>query len=153
MSRKLKKVHDELHELGPNIRIERGPPLRVGKAAEELLSDANTATHYHLPKRFKSDDGQVMEKVATDALGKPIRKGEIITYLDWNRPRDEQGWYLYRRETKEPRMIVADHDENGFPKRGKDHEIITKPDPNDWREVGYFETYEEAMAEAEKLPD
>jgi hypothetical protein len=147
MAVKLRQVHEDLHELGPNVRIERGPELKSAVANEETTSDAVTAGHYHLPKRVALG-GNVLELVANDALGKPIRRGQTFHYLDHLKPRNEQGWYVYRRETENPRQVVAEHDERGFPKLDKAGQPLMKADDDDWREVGYFQSYEEALAAA-----
>lgn len=55
--------------IGTKVRIEQGPPRVTAKATEELLADAQTATHYAVGK--------------PDALGNPIVLGEDFTYLDW----------------------------------------------------------------------
>lgn len=151
MSHKLKHVHEALKQLGPHLRIEQGPPLKKATATPELLSDENTAPHYHLPARVKLPGGRIEERVARDALGQEIRQGREFHYLDWNLPTDQRGWYVYQLETENPRQVVAEHDERGYPKRDKNNEIVMKADENDWREVGYFNSYEEALEVAHSL--
>lgn len=60
-------------------------------------------------------------------------------------------WFVFRRETKNPRMIVAGHDVSGRGLRDDNGEIMMKPDPNDWRKVGEFDDYDKALTAAQKL--
>jgi hypothetical protein len=142
---KLKAIHDNFHELGSDIRIERGPELKKAIASEKTLSDEVTHPQYHLPAKVKMPNGQVQEIVARDSLGNEIRPGKEFHYLDWLVPTDERGWYVYKRETENPRFVFANHDEKGQPQG----DMI--PDENDWREQGYFKTFEEAVEAAKAL--
>lgn len=78
----LVRVHEDMVEIShgdAKWRIERGPKKKVAAATEELLSDAVTATHYHVGGK--------------DAVGKKIVLGEEMTYLDWL---GERNWKVFR---------------------------------------------------------
>jgi hypothetical protein len=87
-----------------NMVVERGPKLMKAKATPEILSDAVTASHYHLPKPLLDDKGKQMKtrdgkpalQYARDAKGKLIKEGEQFEYLDWNNP-DRWTWYIYKK--------------------------------------------------------
>lgn len=153
MALKLSKRHDDFHELGDHVRIERGPARIKAVATEALLADENTAPHYHPPKLLKMPNGQVQRITATDAVGKPIELGQEMTYLHHNEPSDQRPWYVYRREVESPRQVVADHDDAGNPIRDKDNQVITKADPEDWVEVGMYYNYDEALRVANEAAE
>jgi hypothetical protein len=109
--------------LSPTVRVEKGPLRKNERATPELLSDQRTASHYYegVTVRWRDETGNLrpgqrrlhseaearaeVENPATpvtgyqithagrDALGKLIRIGEPMDYLDW---RGEWGWYIYR---------------------------------------------------------
>lgn len=68
------------------VRIEEGPAYRTAVATAELLHDDNTASHYYAgvrPMRLNTPKGPVeVPAEGRDALAKPIRIGEEMTYLD-----------------------------------------------------------------------
>jgi hypothetical protein len=69
----------ELIEIGSTIRVENGPARKTAVATKELLDDKVTAGHYR--------------EGAFDALGKRIKLGQPMTYLDY---RGEWVWYIYQ---------------------------------------------------------
>lgn len=74
------KVNDDLTEIDGNVRVERGPAKKAGKATEALLSNDKTAAHYQLGAR--------------DADGYLIEAGKPMAYLDWL---GTKGFYVYLR--------------------------------------------------------
>ena len=55
-----------------------------------------TASHYFAGTRKEMFGGKEVDKVGIDALGKPIKLGEPMDYIDWKNP--EKVFYVYRRE-------------------------------------------------------
>jgi hypothetical protein len=103
----LKEYHEDLYDIGEYARIERGPPRLSAIATEELLSNERTV-HWYTPG-------------TNDAMGNPIVVGQPMVYVDWFRPRVEQGWYLF-----------------------------LKTDTG-WEEVSYYDTKSKALEAAYKL--
>jgi hypothetical protein len=68
-------------EIDGKVRIEAGPIRRQAVATAELLADATTAAHYKVGGR--------------DALGKPIKLGAPMDYIDWRS--SERAFYVYTR--------------------------------------------------------
>lgn len=66
-------------QFSETVRIERGPARKQAIATPELLSDDVTARHY--------------QEGAKDALGKPIKIGDRMDYLDW---KGAYVWYVYK---------------------------------------------------------
>jgi hypothetical protein len=68
------------------IRIEAGPVRKTAVATEELLHDDQTAPHYYAgtrPRTFNTPKGPItIDAPGIDSLGKEIKIGEPMTYLD-----------------------------------------------------------------------
>ena len=142
----VRRVHEDMVDVGDTVKLERGPQRITAVATEQLLDNMTTAPHYFAPTRVKTPTG-VQEVSARDAEGKPIRLGESMTYLDWMTPRDQQGWYLYEREPRE----VFVNDDDGYVVEDKSGEPQMRTEENNWEERGYFRTYDEALAAARRL--
>jgi hypothetical protein len=71
----------DLTEIDGKVRIEPGPVRRQAIATAELLADTVTAAHYKVGGR--------------DALGKPIKLGAPMDYIDWRS--GERAFYVYTR--------------------------------------------------------
>ena len=79
------EVNENVRKVGDFVWIERGPAIVEATATAEILSDAVTAPHYHLPKTVQMPTGP-QEIVARDAYGKEIRQGQRFRYVDWMKP-------------------------------------------------------------------
>lgn len=80
-----------LIQVSDTVRVESGPRRKKAKATEALLRDDVTAPHYQVDKK--------------DALGKPIKIGEDMNYLDWL---GTPVWYVYELKedpTGRPRYV------------------------------------------------
>lgn len=132
------KREGALISIGDTLRIEPGPVLLTGMAAEELLGPV-TADHYHAPREATPEeianphiDTPEGIYYAKDALGAPIKLGEEMTFLDWNGFKASEAastrFYLY--------------------------ELSDRPDPENWidpkfwAEIGVFETEDAALSAA-----
>ena len=87
--------NDAIVNVGDDFRIEPGPPLVTAVATAELLDNANTAEHYHLPV----DNGDGSVSYAKDATGAPIEEGKEMTYLDWGGSQNDgkRVFYIYKK--------------------------------------------------------
>lgn len=102
------------------IRIEEGPALKTATATAELLHDDNTAEHYHAgvrPMTFNDALGKPYEvpSLGRDALGKPIKIGQKMTYLDHGgkKAMGSRCFYVYKRREIDPtNPATPDGDEN-----------------------------------------
>lgn len=65
-------------QISDNVRIDRGPMRKYGKATPELLDNRVTADHYFVGGK--------------DAYGYEIKAYEQFCYLDW---KGEWVWYIY----------------------------------------------------------
>lgn len=153
MPGQIEQVNENLFNVGVNVRIERGPRLIRAKATKELLSDENTAAHYHLPRAYRASDGTTVTVTARDAEGNPIHEGRDVALLHWNEPTDMRPWYVYRLELDSPREVPRGHDAAGNPERDKNGNILMVPDPNHWVEVGVLDSFDAAVTMAQELAD
>lgn len=153
MPGKIEQVHENLFNVGANVRIERGPRLIRAKATRELLSDESTAVHYHLPRSYRADDGSVVTVTARDAEGNLIREGREVALLHWNEPTDMRPWYVYRLEVEQPREVPRGHDDAGNPERDKNGNIVMIRDPNHWVEMAVIDSFDAAVAAAQEMAD
>jgi hypothetical protein len=100
------------------IRIEEGPVLKTAIATEELLKDEQTAPHYYVgvrPMTFYDAKGKPYEvpAIGRDALGKPIKLGEEMTYVDY--VSGEREFKVYRKVAVDPTSPTLENgDENPF---------------------------------------
>lgn len=126
--------------VGESFRIEPGPRRVTATATEALLDNSQTAPHYALEVN-DTPDGEP-PRPGVDADGKLIELGKPIAYLDWTGV--EQGregalvFYLYGLQPMTPQEV-------------KDRSTLDGEPPQDctiWREVGTFETEEEALGAA-----
>lgn len=82
---KIEKISGTITEVEGKVRIEPGPLRKQAIATAELLSDEVTASHYKVGGR--------------DALGKEIKLGAPMDYIDWRNR--ERVFYVYlRRDVK-----------------------------------------------------
>lgn len=153
MPGQVEQVNENLFNVGENVRVERGPRMIRARATKELLSDANTAAHYHLPRVVTTPDGGRVRIVARDALSQPIEEGREVNLLHWNEPTDQRPWYVYKLNAKNPRTIVAEHDSAGNAKKDKNGEVVTVPDPNHWEEIAVIDSFDDAVAFAQENAD
>lgn len=150
-------IHERLAYCGEDFRIEQGPPLVRAKATQELLSNDKTATHYRAPQPVRGPDGKVIESrkgkpvmdQPLDALGKPIRLGEEMAYLDHMLPGDRHGWYVYERQPRE--IYVTDPNSGAVMVDPDDGKPLTTVREDNFEERGYFPSREEAEAEVARL--
>jgi hypothetical protein len=114
-----KKLSPTLTEIDGAVRVESGPVRKHAIATTDLLSDAVTAAHYKVGGR--------------DALGKPIKIGEPMDYIDWLS--SDRAWYVYQNVgTRSVAMKVGD------PKQ-----VI------DWELKGSFDNEPDALTAATAL--
>ena len=78
-------INENVRKLGEHVWVERGPAIIEATATPEVLSDAVTAPHYHLPKTVQMPSGP-QEIVARDARGQEIRAGRKFSFVDWLKP-------------------------------------------------------------------
>jgi hypothetical protein len=92
--------NEAIINVGSNFRIEAGPARLTAVATEELLSNSQTAEHYHAP----IDEGNGKVTFAKDAMGNPIRLGEEFTYIDYGGQDREgkQSFYIYKKTPVDP---------------------------------------------------
>lgn len=90
-------------------RIEEGPMLKTAVATAELLNDDNTAPHYFEGVReitlTDAEGKQFTEQMlGRDALAKPIKLGEEMSYLDHGGKvaQGERCFYVYVRRPIDP---------------------------------------------------
>ena len=93
-------INENVRKIGTHVWVERGPAVVEATATPEVLSDAVTAPHYHLPKMVQMPSGP-QEIVARDAYGKEIRAGRKFSFVDWMKPSDQRPWYVYQKGHKE----------------------------------------------------
>jgi hypothetical protein len=128
----------ELIEIGSTIRVENGPARKTAVATKELLDDKVTAHHYQ--------EGQF------DALGKRIKLGEAMTYLDYF---GELAWYIY----KLGEVGINAQGEVLFPdspfilKANEPEDQVAVRTEQRWLPVGIETTKERALTAAHLLED
>lgn len=135
-----KPTNESLVQVNDRIRVEWGPARKKAKATEELLSDQKTAPHY---------------KVGTkDALGKPIKVGEDMDYLDY---KADYVWYIYILQLEEgplsdqERQLIVGKPEKDRSDDQKQKLKSGKVMNQRYVMVGHKANRDEAMAEAQKL--
>jgi hypothetical protein len=134
-----RKINERLTEWKGKARVEQGPALKKAKATRELLHNSLTADHYQEGLR--------------DARGKPIKVGDEMHYLDHLAP---HGFYVYEHQgiipvTYDKRALAV---QDGTAKAGDpviDPSTGKPMTVENWVEVGYFDSYEEAEAKADEI--
>lgn len=135
------KTTGNITDIDDRIRIEPAHVHKKAVATEELLSDDVTARHYYAGVRKepvyqangeprKDPDGNQMysERVGVDSLGKPIKLGEEMDYIDWKGK--ERVYNVYQK--------VAVKDDEGVERMV-------------YQKVDEFDTHDEAMSHAVTL--
>lgn len=92
-------------QVSDTVRVETSPRRKRAVATKELLDDAVTAKHYRAPRKATREEianpnvrtigDQV---VSIDAMGKPIKLGEEMDYIDWKAPADNHTWNVYQEQ-------------------------------------------------------
>lgn len=121
----IKKIGDDITEIDGVVRIEPGPRRYTEIATLELLSNEITASHYHAPFQrqartkdrkitFEGETYVVSEEgdpvvdeqgapvmithYAIDAIGRPIRLGEPMSFINWKQRKTDRTFYVYRKQ-------------------------------------------------------
>jgi hypothetical protein len=118
----IRKISDTITEIDGKVRIEVGHVRRRDVATKELLDDKVTAAHYQVG--------------APDAVGKAIKLGEPMDYIDWRS--EERVYYVYRREMVVEPLKLDEPD-------GPAHEVER------WVRKGDAPDYEQALTLALQL--
>lgn len=121
----IRKLGDEITDIDGIVRIEPGPRRYTEIATTKLLANEVTASHYHAPyeRQARTKDrsmifeGQsyviaadgdpvadqkgepvMVTHYAIDALGRPIRLGEPMSFINWKQRRTDRTFYVYRKQ-------------------------------------------------------
>lgn len=150
-------------------RVEEGPVLKTATATAELLHDDNSAKHYYAgvrPMPFNDALGKPYEvpSIGRDALGKPIKIGEKMSYLDHggDKAMGERCFYLYRKvkiDPTAPTLENGDENPHFVPEHIRDGALLLDDDTPanvthytyKFEEIGTFSTEESAMAAGKEL--
>lgn len=106
-----------LIDVSETVRIESGPARKRAKASADLLDNKVTASHY-LPPR-PATKAEIADPSALtegkqffyrDAMGKPIKLGETMDYIDWLAPDDEHVWTVYQADSD---SLIIETDDDG----------------------------------------
>lgn len=129
---------ENITHVGDKFRIEPGPRVLKAVATPELLDNSQTALHYALEIN-DTPEGED-PRPGVDALGETIELGKEMTYLDWTGV--QQGregslvFYAYELDDMTKAEIKARTSEEG----------VEPEDQTIWRELGFYETHDDALS-------